>query len=143
MTTPSELRLRPSVREELERLGDEFQADFLARKVAWAPESIQVLADLARALMRLERHEEGLEVHERLVRLIPRDPIVLYNRAGAPARGERAQEALDSLRSAIHLGYDDVEFMRRDEDLVSLRESPAFEELVREIRLRSNATPSN
>ena len=143
MPPPSELRLRPSVREELNRLGHEFQADFLGRKAAWAPESVEVLADLARVLMRLGRHEEGLEVHERLVRLIPRNPIVLYNLACSQAMCERSKEALDSLRSAIHLGYDDVEFMRRDEDLVSLRETPAFEALVHEIRLRSDETSLN
>ena len=143
MPTPFELRLRPAVRERLDRLGHEFQADFLGRKATRAPESVEVLVCLARVLMRLGRHEEGLEVHERLVRLIPRNPIVHYNLACSQALCERSEDALDSLRSAIHLGYDDVDYMRRDEDLVSLREDPAFEALASAILLKSNETPSN
>ena len=143
MPTPFEFRLRPAVRKRLARLGDEFQAEFLSRKAATTPDSVEVLVSLARVLMDLRRYKEGLDVHERLARLIPKNPIVHYNLACSQALCERSEDALASLRSAIHLGYDDVRFMCHDEDLASLRESPAFEALVKEIALKNDETPSN
>ena len=143
MPSPFEFRLRPAVQRRLAHLGREFQADFLGRKAEHAPESVEILVPLARILTDLGRIEEGLAIDERLVALIPRNPIVHYNLACSRALLGRKRDALDSLRTAVLLGYDDVEYLRQDDDLASLHTDPGFLALIEEIALRQNETPSN
>jgi len=143
MPSPFEFRLRPAVRRRLDQLGQEFQAEFLGRKARRAPDSVEVLVALARVLMDLGRNEESLAVHRRLAALIPRNPIIHYNLACSQAICQLPEEATASLHTAIEFGYDDVEFMQRDDDLASLRGTPAFEALAGELTHRNDETPSN
>ena len=134
MPHENKLRIRPGVQKRLHQIGQEFLADFLTRKARRAPDSVEVLVTLARVLTDLGRLEEGLSVDEKLVSLIPRNPIVHYNLGCSQALLGRTDEALDSLRQAIRLGYTDLDYMRRDADLESLREEPGFEALIEELR---------
>jgi hypothetical protein len=46
--------------------------------------------------------------------------------------GKKA-EALDSLRKAVEAGYSNVSWMKRDGDLKSLHDDPAFKEMAGKI----------
>ena len=118
------------LRERLDRLGQEFLADFLERATARHPENAEALAELAGVLTRLGRLEEGLAADEKLVGLVPENPTVHYNLACSLALLGRRDSALDALERAIQLGYDDSEHLLEDEDLASLRDQARFQELV-------------
>lgn len=138
-----EFHVRAATRRRLERLGDEFLADFLSRKALRKPAQAGVLVSLARVLTRLGLVEEGMEVDRRLVALMPHSPIVHYNLGCSLALSGHTRRALESLRQAIVLGYDDAEFMRRDDDLACLREEPVFAAMVAELVDRQSSIPRN
>jgi Flp pilus assembly protein TadD len=122
-----------SLRAKLDRLGEEFLADFLGREVERHPYNAGALADLAHVLTRLGRLEDGLAIDRRLVRLEPENPTVQYNLACSLALLQRADEALDALERAVELGYDDAEHLLADEDLAALRGEERFVGLARQL----------
>lgn len=130
MTQDGPFALPGELEERLDRLGQEFLAEFLGRALTRHPDNFEALSELASLLTRLGRLEEGLAADERLVRLAPRDPTVHYNLACSQALLGRAEDALDSLERAIVLGYRDREHLLEDEDLAALRATPRFQALV-------------
>ena len=121
------------LRAKLDRLGEEFLADFLGREVERHPSNAMALADLAHVLTRLGRLEDGLAIDRRLLRLEPDNPTVLYNLACSLALLRRADEALDALERAVALGYDDAAHLLADEDLAALHGEERFTELARQL----------
>jgi hypothetical protein len=72
----------------------------------------------------------SLEIDRRLVERLPDDFLARYNLACSQALAGRPDEAIDSLSSAILLGYDDLAHLEVDPDLDSLRERPDFRALL-------------
>jgi len=129
----SQLGVDRRLRAELDRLGEEFLADFLGREVERHPWNAPALADLAHVLTRLGRLEEGLAIDLRLVRLEPDNPTVHYNLACSLALLGRTDESLDALEASVAFGYDDAEHLIADDDLASLREDERFVSLMRKL----------
>lgn len=125
--------LIPRVRDKLDALGQEFLATILGAEIGRHPTNVEALADLAQALTRLGRLEEGLSADRRLVRLAPENPVVHYNLACSLALLERTDEALDALERAVELGYEDPDHLVTDEDLARLHDEERFRALVRRL----------
>lgn len=125
--------LIPRVRQRLDRLGLEFLAEFFAIETDRHPSNVDALGDLAHALTRLGRLEDGLAVDRQLVRLVPGNPIVHYNLACSLALLERPDEAIEALEKAVELGYEDPTHLVGDEDLVRLHGDERFQRLVRRL----------
>jgi len=130
MTSGLPLESTPGLAERLDRIGQEFLAEFLGRATRRHPTNIEALAELAETLTRLGRLEEGLDADERLVRLAPGDPTVRYNLACSLALLGRHESALAALERSVQLGYDDPAHMQEDEDLAGLREDARFQQLI-------------
>jgi hypothetical protein len=94
-----------------------------------------VIAELAQAHTRLGDFESGLALDRHLTRILPDDPTVRYNLACSLALTERTLESLETLQQSVDLGYDDASYLLQDEDLLSLRKLPRFQELVRRLEL--------
>jgi tetratricopeptide (TPR) repeat protein len=120
--------------ERAGRVGLEFEARFYDAVVQRTPGNTEALAELAHALTRLERFEEGLEVDRQLVRLVPENETAHYNLACSLALCRQPREALDALQTAVVLGYEDVGHLLADGDLLSLHAEPRFQELVERLR---------
>ena len=56
---------------------------------------------------------------------------VWYNLGCSFALLERTADAIVALQKAVEFGYTDAEYMRKDEDLATIRNQPEFERLVR------------
>lgn len=97
------------------------------------PQDESVLRALGDLYTRVGRYEDGLSVDRRLAKLCPQDAMVWYNLACSLALLGMNAAALRSLRRAIALGYDDVDWMSRDLDLRSLRESRGFKSLLKKL----------
>ena len=93
-------------------------------------EALQLLGD---DYTRRGRFEDGLQVDRRLARLCPDDPLVYYNLACSFSLTAEYRKAANALRKAIHYGYRDFDHLRRDKDLVPLREQPIYAALKQEI----------
>jgi hypothetical protein len=61
---------------------------------------------------------------------VPRYPVPLYNLACCESLAGRTEDALEHLRQAIELMDGMRDYAKGDSDLDSIREEPAFEELV-------------
>lgn len=64
--------------------------------------------------------------------LIPADPTFAYNLACALALQGKRDGAIEALRSAIALGFRDVNHIRSDTDLAALKAHPAFDALLKQ-----------
>ena len=95
-----------------------------------------VLQALGHLYTRIGRYEDGLNVDLELTKLQPENAQNWYNLGCSYALvGERAK-AFEALNRAVDLGYSDVEWMRKDADLASLKDDPAFETLVARAKSR-------
>jgi predicted Zn-dependent protease len=111
-----------------------FEIEFLERLLASSPDHLDALRRFAELLSRHGRVDEALAIDRRLVALRPQDCVARYNLACTLARGRRADEALTELGRAIDAGYDDLAFLELDRDLESLRDEPAYQALLLELR---------
>ncbi|MEI7437376.1 MAG: hypothetical protein WCL16_11305 [bacterium] len=94
------------------------------------PDDGAVLKSLGDLYTRLGFYAEGLDVDQRLSALCPQEPLVLYNLGCSFALTGNVNASLEALKRAISLGYDDLVFMARDEDLRSLRELAEFRDIT-------------
>lgn len=127
------LALTPTCATKMDRIGSEFLASIYSEEVRRRPDNIDALSELGHVYTRLGRYDEGLEVDVRIVAIAPDDPTARYNLACSQALCGRPSAAVESLRTAVFLGYDDIKFMAEDEDLQTLREHPGFKELLAEL----------
>lgn len=102
-------------------------AKALAAKRPCNPEA---LALAATSLTELGYYREGLTYDERLYKLRPRDPVVVYNLACSLALVGDDAAAFSRLEDAIRLGYRDAESIAADDDWAKMRDDPRFKELL-------------
>jgi Flp pilus assembly protein TadD len=138
---PQPLHVSPELAFELEGLGQCFLAEILEAAIQRRPDNIEALAELGHVYTRQGRIEKGLEVDRELVRLSPDNPTAHYNLACSLALTGAHAPAIESLRQAIELGYDDPDFLSQDEDLAALRGDSRFQELLQRLRERALGGP--
>ena len=108
----------------------DFDIDFFEKLLARNGESVEVLRTLGELVSKKGDVLRALEIDRRLVERLPNDFLARYNLACSLALAGRPDEAIDSLSSAILLGYDDLAHLEVDPDLDSLRERPDFRALL-------------
>lgn len=83
----------------------------------------------------LGQHDKAVETMQTIVRNDTADISGnLYNLACAYARANRNDEAIATLKDAVEHGYDQVNHMNQDYDLINLRQLPAFKKIVKELK---------
>jgi tetratricopeptide (TPR) repeat protein len=108
----------------------DFDVDFFEKLLARNGDSVEVLRTLGELVSKKGDVQRALEIDRRLVERLPDDFLARYNLACSQALAGRPDEAIDSLSSAILLGYDDLAHLEVDPDLDSLRERPDFRALL-------------
>ncbi len=111
----------------------DFEITFYEKLLKDSPDFVDALMALGESYTRRGWHDKGLLIDQRLSRLRPHEPIIWYNLACSLSLLRRFDEALDSLRQAIALGYDDFEYLLKDADLAQLRQQPKFRRLIESI----------
>ena len=91
--------------------------------------AMRVLAEL---YTRRGRHADGLRLDHRITTLYPDDPMARYNLACSLALTDDLNGAFSALEQAWRLGYRDLNWLKRDPDLRSVRKDPRYEEFLRE-----------
>jgi tetratricopeptide (TPR) repeat protein len=98
------------------------------------PSHEPIIEALGHMYTRVGRFEEGLAMDLELARLKPCEPENWYNVACSHALLGQKDKAIASLERAISLGYSDLDWMARDEDLRLIRDDPRFLRLIRKAR---------
>jgi tetratricopeptide (TPR) repeat protein len=115
------------------RRSDLIELRFLEGVFRRRPRDELVLKAMGDLYTRVGRYQDGLTVDLSLADLCPDDAVVWYNLACSYARLAKTDDALDALRRAVSLGYDDAGWMRRDEDLRSLAGDSRFRAILESI----------
>jgi Flp pilus assembly protein TadD len=115
----------------------EFDIRFFESVLRRQPGYVAVVEILGGLYTRQGRIADGLRMDRRLVRLQPGNPTAHYNLACSLALSKRKSDALHALRQAIHLGYDDFDWMQQDPDLELLKEHPEFQKLLAQLKPQS------
>ena len=92
---------------------------------------LQALIALGDLYTRKGQYEEGLVIDERLSRLRPEDPVILYNLACSYSLTSRVDEAYETIKRAIACGYDDFAHLCRDSDLTNLLADKRFKHYLK------------
>jgi hypothetical protein len=71
-----------------------------------------------------------------MARIRPENARVEYDLARASARSGSRKDAIEALQRAVAKGFNDVERLKSDADLDSLRGDPAFRQIVESLGRR-------
>lgn len=111
-------------------LGREFRADVFHAYLEHDPGNVDILMELGNLFTLMGRVEDGLGVDEKLVEIQPTEPVFHYNLACSQAMLNKVDAALRSLRRAIDLGYNNLEYLEEDSDLENIRNDERFGDIV-------------
>jgi len=107
---------------------EEFEIKFYRGIIRRRPDFFEALSVLGDLYTQCGRYEEGLEIDKRLARLRPGDPFVLYNLACSYSLTGEIPKAFTAIKRALSLGYSDLEYLQKDEDLANLRQDQDFQD---------------
>jgi hypothetical protein len=119
-------------RKTARSLGDDFQVAFLESILQHDPDNIEVLVQVGDLYTRRGLVEKSIAIDLRLVNLCPQEKVFHYNLACSYSLLNDADSALLALEKAFLLGYDDLEQIQSDADLVNVRRDSRFHYLVRQ-----------
>ena len=115
----------------------QFEIEFFEAVHRRCPDYMEVVGLLGGLYTRVGRITDGLKMDRKLVRLDPANPTAHYNLACSLALCKKRPDALRSLRKALSLGYDDLDWMQQDPDLEILKNDPEFLQLLRQLKPQS------
>lgn len=107
----------------------DFELSFFERLAKENPDFVDALIPLADAYTRRGLYREGLRIDKQLARIRKNDPIIHYNLACSLALVGDKAKAVTALKRAVRLGYSDLEHLKRDKDLESVRNHPWIKSL--------------
>ena len=108
----------------------EFEMTFFESVLKRSPDYTEIIEILGGLYTKHGRISDGLKMDRKLVRYLPENAIAHYNLACSLALSKREADALKSLRRAIELGYQDIEWLMQDSDLTALKEHPDFDAVI-------------
>ncbi|MCF7908358.1 MAG: hypothetical protein K9L86_05765 [Candidatus Omnitrophica bacterium] len=85
------------------------------------PDFVGALISLGDAYTRKGLYTQGLVVDKKLVSLKPDDPVIHYNLACSLSLTGKPKQAINELKKAVLLGYDDFAYILEDADLENVR----------------------
>lgn len=108
----------------------DFEIKFYEKLIGEKKDFIDALLPLAEAYTEKGLYEKGLEVDLRLSELLPEDETVFYNLCCSYALTGKKEKAIQTLKKALCLGYDDIEHLLSDSDLKSIHQEKDFRNLL-------------
>ena len=115
----------------------QFEIEFYEAILRRSPDYTEVVGLLGALYTRVGRIADGLKMDRKLVRLEPDNATAHYNLACSLALCKKRPAALQSLRKAVSLGYDDADWMLQDPDLEILKNDPEFQKLLGQLKPQS------
>lgn len=113
---------------------DAFEIQFFEAITKRNPSDHTALELLGALYSKYGQHKKTLRIDRRLVKQDNLNSRNHYNLACSLCVLDRKKEALDSLQTAIKMGYEDFDWLMKDPDLKSLHSLPEFEAILAKIR---------
>lgn len=118
---------------DLRRKMVELEPNSDRRQLEWML-ALAIAGDISQAEAIADKYQASTRPDSEMLVDISRALARCSTRAGEDARGALIQKAMDSLVAAVKLGYRDHVYLLAELDLQSLRDVPAFQDLVQRIR---------
>lgn len=115
----------------------QFEIEFFEAVHRRCPGYVDVVGLLGGLYTKAGRITDGLKMDRKFVRLEPDNATAHYNLACSLALCKKRPDALRSLRKALSLGYDDLDWMEQDPDLEILKDDPEFRQLLGQLKPQS------
>jgi tetratricopeptide (TPR) repeat protein len=115
----------------------QFEIEFYEAIHRRCPAYVDVVGLLGGLYTKVGRIADGLKMDRKLVRLEPKNATAHYNLACSLALCKKRPDALRSLRTAVSLGYNDLDWMEQDPDLEILKNDPEFQKLLGQLKPQS------
>ncbi|MDP8267004.1 MAG: hypothetical protein P9M07_08730 [Candidatus Aceula meridiana] len=112
---------------------EQFEVLFLEGVLDKAPKFVEALIKLGDLYTKQGFFEKGLKADQRLVKLRPEDPTVLYNLACSYSLVGKLDKSFTVIQIAIDKGYEDFNHLKKDNDLKNLRYYLPFQEYFRKL----------
>jgi adenylate cyclase len=100
------------------------------RKLEVEPDDTRARMSCAFALVHLDRYPEAVSMMDRAIKIDPSDRVVHYNMACAYAIMGETDQALDYLEKMTRTGVRNMDWVKNDGDLDSLRDHPRFKKFM-------------
>ncbi len=94
------------------------------------PRHVDTLKRVGHLYTELGAYEDGLRIDLVLTELLPDDNIARYNLACSYALQQITDKAVAALEKAVELGYNDIDHLRADSDLDSIRDCQPYKTLM-------------
>jgi tetratricopeptide (TPR) repeat protein len=121
---------------EFKKDEDEFLIWFLEGVLESYPDYHDCLMHLGNIYTTKGMHEKGLNVDLKLVKHKPADPLVHYNLACSYSLLGDTDDAINTLKKAIELGYKDVKYLEQDSDLINIRSDERYPGLIEKLKAK-------
>ena len=115
-----------------------FEIQFYEGIICKKPNFVEALMVLGDLYTKSGEHEKGLKIDEKLSKLRPYNPIVLYNLACSYSLLQENKKALKTIQKAVECGYRDFEHLEHDPDLAHLRLDDGFQQYLSKIKKNRN-----
>ena len=112
----------------------DFEIQFYEGLLKKKPDYIDALSALADLYTKRGFFRKGLMIDEKLAKIKPDDPTVLYNLACSYSLVNDTDRAFRTIKKAIRYGYDDIRYMEKDDDLQNLRSDQRFQRYLNRIK---------
>lgn len=113
----------------------QFEIQFFESVLKRVPDYVNVIEILGCLYTEVGQIDNGLRMDQMLVKIKPDDPTAHYNLACSFALKGQVAQSIASLEEAIKLGYNDLEWLLQDDDIVSLHSNPKFKKLIKELKI--------
>jgi len=114
----------------------DFEIGFYQGVLDKAPDFMQALMVLGDLYTKKGWYQKGLEIDQRLSSLRPNDPLIQYNLACSYSLLNDLDSAFQSIKRAIHCGYDDFQYLWQDKDLENLIKTTRFRQFFESLTER-------
>ena len=120
----------------------DFEIRFYESLIEKKSDFVEALAALGDLYTKKGFYEKGLIVDEKLATLRPDDAIVLYNLACSYSLVNNLDKALRTIKQAVECGYDNLDHLNQDPDLLNLRKDSRFRRYFLKITADNQSKPS-
>jgi len=115
----------------------DFQIQFYEGILKQKEDFIQALIAVGDLYTKKGFYERGLAVDQKLSRLRPNDPVILYNLACSYSLLNQIDEAFAAIQRAVDAGYTNLDFLQNDTDLANLFHDERFQRYFADLKRKS------